>query len=65
MSAGVFAGAALGGAGLAVFGYPGLAGALVLPMIAALGVAVALGVAARGSRPAPRARHAGRSGRGR
>nr|WP_255671970.1 MFS transporter [Glycomyces amatae] len=49
MSFGVFAGAALGGAGLALFGYPGIAAALALPLLGALAIAAALAL----PRPAP------------
>lgn len=45
MSFGVFAGAALGGAGLALFGYPGIAAALTLPLLGAVAIAAALTVA--------------------
>lgn len=42
MSFGTFAGASLGGAGLALFGYPGVAAALALPLLAAVAIAVAI-----------------------
>lgn len=42
MSLGTFAGASLGGAGLALFGYPGIAIALALPLIAAIAIAAAI-----------------------
>ncbi|MDN3241634.1 hypothetical protein [Glycomyces tritici] len=42
MAFGTFAGASLGGAGLALFGYPGIAAALALPLLAALVIAAAL-----------------------
>ncbi|RRS01396.1 MFS transporter [Glycomyces terrestris] len=52
MSLGTFAGASLGGAGLALFGYPGIAGALVLPLLAATAIAVAIWRAVSPSRSA-------------
>ncbi|MFC3493841.1 MFS transporter [Glycomyces rhizosphaerae] len=59
MSLGTFAGASLGGAGLALFGYPGVAAALLLPLVAAIAIAAVLASrvkrALRGTRrPPPR-----------
>ncbi len=51
MSLGVFAGAALGGAGLASGSYPGLAAALVLPLLLAIALAAARCVPRRRPRP--------------
>jgi predicted MFS family arabinose efflux permease len=45
MSFGTFVGAALGGAGLALFGYPGIAGALLLPLLAAIVIAAVIAAA--------------------
>ena len=45
MAFGTFAGASLGGAGLALFGYPGIAASLLLPMLAAIAIAVPIATA--------------------
>ncbi|MEU5153906.1 MFS transporter [Glycomyces sp. NPDC021274] len=42
MAFGTFAGASLGGAGLALFGYTGIAAALAMPLVAALAIAAVL-----------------------
>ncbi|GAA2274675.1 hypothetical protein GCM10009853_030820 [Glycomyces scopariae] len=47
MSLGTFAGAALGGLGLTLFGYPGIAVALAAPLLGALAVAAVIAVLTR------------------
>jgi predicted MFS family arabinose efflux permease len=47
MSLGTFAGASLGGAGLAVFGYPGIAAVLALPLVGARLIAVVIAKVAK------------------
>jgi predicted MFS family arabinose efflux permease len=53
MSLGTFVGASLGGAGLALFGYPGIAAALAIPLLAAIVIAVAITVATSPRRTGP------------
>jgi DHA1 family inner membrane transport protein len=53
MSFGTFVGASLGGAGLALFGYPGVAAALAIPLLAAAVIAVAITVVTSPRRTGP------------
>jgi predicted MFS family arabinose efflux permease len=55
MSFGTFVGASLGGAGLALFGYPGIAAALAIPLLAATAIAVAITVVTSPRRTGPAA----------
>jgi predicted MFS family arabinose efflux permease len=52
MSLGTFVGASLGGAGLALFGYHGIAAALLIPLVAAIAIAVVIALAASPQRRA-------------